>query len=74
VTLPSGQVFSGTLQRITDFDLALRDAAGEFRSFTREAEMPKVEIEDPLKAHKEMLRTYKDSDIHDVTAYLVTLK
>jgi hypothetical protein len=36
--------------------------------------MPKVEIEDPLKAHKEMLRTYKDSDIHDVTAYLVTLK
>jgi len=74
VTLPSGQAFSGRLERISDFDVALRDASGEYRSFTRDGATPKVEIDDPLKAHKEMLRQYKDADIHNVTAYLVTLK
>jgi hypothetical protein len=74
VTLASGQVVSGRLERISDFDVALRDASGEYRSFTRDGASPKVELDDPLKAHKEMLRQYKDSDIHDVTAYLVTLK
>jgi hypothetical protein len=74
VTLPSGQAFSGRLERISDFDVALRDASGEYRSFTRDDAAPKVEIDDPLKAHKEMLRQYKDADIHNVTAYLVNLK
>jgi len=37
-------------------------------------DVPRVEIRDPLAAHKEMLQTYTDSDIHNVTAYLVTLK
>jgi cytochrome c oxidase cbb3-type subunit 3 len=74
VTLPSGQAFSGSLERISDFDVALRDPSGEYRSFTRDGAAPKVEITDPLKAHKELLREYKDSDIHNVTAYLVTLK
>jgi cytochrome c oxidase cbb3-type subunit III len=31
-------------------------------------------IVDPLKAHKDLLPTYTDKEIHDVTAYLVTLK
>jgi mono/diheme cytochrome c family protein len=74
VTLASGQVFSGRLERISDFDVALRDASGEYHSFTREGAIPKVEMDDPLKAHKEMLRQYKDADIHNVTAYLVSLK
>ena len=74
VTLPSGQTFSGRLERISDFDVALRDPSGEFRSFTRDGSVPKVEITDPLKAHKELLREYRDADIHNVTAYLVTLK
>ena len=74
VTLPSGQTFSGRLERISDFDVALRDPSGEYRSFTRDGDAPKVEITDPLKAHKELLRAYKDGDIHNVTAYLVTLK
>jgi hypothetical protein len=74
VTLASEQVFSGRLERISDFDVALRDSSGDYRSFTRDGATPKVEIDDPLKAHKEMLHQYSDSDIHDVTAYLVTLK
>ena len=36
--------------------------------------MPKVEIRDPLQGHKDLLKVYTDKDIHDVTAYLVTLK
>jgi len=74
VTLASGQAFSGRLERISDFDVALRDASGEYHSFTRDGATPKVETDDPLKAHKEMLRQYKDADIHNVTAYLVSLK
>ncbi len=35
---------------------------------------PKVEVHDPLKPHRDLLRVYADEDIHNVTAYLVTLK
>ena len=74
VTLPSGQSYSGALVRVTDFDVTLRDSSGGFRSFTRDGDTPKVEIKDPLQAHIDMLSKYKDADIHNLTAYLVTLK
>jgi mono/diheme cytochrome c family protein len=74
VTLPSGESFSGALDRIDDFTVSLRDSTGQFHSFTRDGATPKVELHDPLSAHTEMLRHYTDSDIHDVTAYLATLK
>jgi hypothetical protein len=74
VTLPSGEAVSGTLDRVDDFSVSLRDTAGKYRSFTREGNVPKVEITDPLRAHTELLHKYTDADIHNVTAYLVTLK
>jgi mono/diheme cytochrome c family protein len=74
VTMPSGETVSGRLDRIDDFSVSLRDASGKYRSFFREGDVPKVEINDPLRAHLEMLPKYKDSDIHNLTAYLVTLK
>jgi mono/diheme cytochrome c family protein len=74
VTLPSGESFSGTLDHIDDFTVSLRDSSGQFHSFTREADTPKVEVHDPLKAHTDLLRRYSDADIHNITAYLVTLK
>ena len=74
VTLPSGESFSGKLDRIDDFTVALTDAQGEYHSFNREGDVPKVELHDPLKTHYDMLTKYKDSDIHNLTAYLVTLK
>jgi cytochrome c oxidase cbb3-type subunit 3 len=74
VTLPSGQTVSGALDRVDDFSVSLRDAAGEYHSFTREGAIPKVEIRDPLKGHTDLLAKYTDADIHNVTAYLVTLK
>lgn len=74
VTLPSGEVVSGTLDRVDDFSVSLRDSSGKFHSFLREGNVPKVEITDPLRVHTELLHKYQDADIHNVTAYLVTLK
>ncbi len=74
VTLSSGQKVSGTLDRVDDFNVSLRDSAGDYHSFTREGAVPKVEINDPMKAHVDLLEKYTDADIHNVTAYLVTLK
>lgn len=74
VTLPSGEVISGTVDHVDDFNISLHDAAGEYRSFARNGDTPKVELTDPLKAHRDMLPHYTDADIHNVTAFLVTLK
>jgi mono/diheme cytochrome c family protein len=74
VTLPSGETFSGTIDHIDDFTVSLRDSNNQFHSFTRDGDTPKVEVHDPLKVHTDMLRKYTDSDIHNVTAYLATLK
>lgn len=74
VTLPSGQTVSGTLEHIDDFTVSLRDSNNQYHSFTRDGDTPKVEVNDPLKIHTEMLRKYTDADIHNVTAYLATLK
>ena len=74
VTPSSGPPVSGTLDRVDDFSVSLRDASGDYHSFTREGTSPKVEIHDPLKAHSDLLGKYTDADIHNITAYLVTLK
>jgi mono/diheme cytochrome c family protein len=73
VTLPSGQTIAGTLEYLDDFDVALRDAAGEYHSFSR-GDRLKIEVRDPLAAHAELLKKYTDSDMHNLLAYLVTLK
>jgi cytochrome c oxidase cbb3-type subunit 3 len=74
VTLPSGQTVTGRLRRIDDFLVTLEQADGTSRSFTRTGDSPKVEIADPLKPHRDLLPKYTDKEIHDITAYLVTLK
>lgn len=74
VTLASGEKVSGRLDRIDDFTVALTTADGARRSFRTEGDSPKVEVHDPLQPHRDLLRSYSDSDIHNVTAFLVTLK
>ncbi len=74
VTLRSGEKVSGTLDRIDDFNVSLHDSEGVYHSIDREGAVPKVEIHDPLKAHTDLLAKYTDPDIHNMTAYLVTLK
>jgi cytochrome c oxidase cbb3-type subunit 3 len=74
VTLPSGQSMEGRLVRIDDFLVTVGLADGTLRSFARNGNVPKVDVRDPMKAHRDMLAEYTDQAMHDVTAYLVTLK
>ena len=74
VTLASGQKAEGRLGRIDDFLVTLTDAEGKLPSFPRKGDKPRVEVHDPMQPHLDLLPVYTDKDIHDVTAYLVTLK
>ncbi len=73
VTLPSGQSFTGTVKRLDDFVVSLYDSSGEYHSWTR-GDHVTVVIKDPLAAHRELLDRYSDQDMHNILAYLVTLK
>ena len=73
VTAAGGAPVSGTLVRLDNFSVSLRDASGDYRSFTR-GEGVKVDVRDPLTAHRELLDHYTDDNIHDVVAYMWTLK
>jgi cytochrome c oxidase cbb3-type subunit III len=74
VTPQTGAKVTGRLVRVDDFIVILSTADGLQRSFRRNGDTPKVEINDPLEPHRNLLTVYTDKDIHDVTAYLVTLK
>lgn len=72
VTLPSGEQIKGPLVHADDFVISLRDASGWYRSFSRDA--VKVDLQDPLAAHREMLGKLTQADMHNLFAYLATLK
>jgi cytochrome c oxidase cbb3-type subunit 3 len=74
VTLASGEKVEGRLGRIDDFIVILTQDDGTARSFRRDGDLPRVDIRDPLEAHKKLLLVYTDTDMHNVTAYLATLK
>ena len=74
VTEASGKKAEGRLVRVDDFIVTLADADGTQHSIRRNGDRPRVEIHDPLQAHKDLLRVYSDKDIHNLTAYLVTVK
>ena len=74
VTQPTGEVTEGRLVHIDDFSVSLATADGKFKKFERDGDVPKVEVHDPLQPHLDLLPQYTDADIHNLTAYLVTLK
>jgi mono/diheme cytochrome c family protein len=74
VTLASGERVEGVLDKLDDFVVALTMADGTYRTFRISGDMPRIVVKDPLQGHKDLLRTYTDADIHNLTAYLVTLK
>jgi cytochrome c oxidase cbb3-type subunit 3 len=75
VTTPSGESFTGPLMGLTDFEVVVYDAARQMpRSWLRHNGSPAVVLSDPLQAHVDMLRKWTDADIHDMTAFLATLK
>jgi cytochrome c oxidase cbb3-type subunit 3 len=74
ITSATGGRVEGRLERIDDFTISVILPDGTRRTFRRADDSPKIEINDPLAAHRKLLQTYTDRDMHDVTAFLVTLK
>lgn len=72
VHLPSGEAVSGTLDHLDEFIVSMHDSTGWYRSFSRENAT--VDVQDPRAAHEALLPKYTDDDMHNVLAYLETLK
>jgi len=77
VTMPDGKKLEGKLVRKSDFLIILTLADGTRKSIARDGDVPKVEVKDPNEPHKKMVLALDDPEnknLHDVTAYLATLK
>ena len=74
VTLPSGRTVTGKLDHLSAFAVWLTETDGTYRSFVRNGALPKVVVHDPLQWHIDMLPKWDDTDIHNLTSYLVSLK
>jgi cytochrome c oxidase cbb3-type subunit 3 len=72
VTLASGQVITGRLAYRDEFTIGLTDSSGWYRAWP--ARQVKFVVNDPLQGHVDQLAKYTDGDMHDVLAYLQTLR
>jgi cytochrome c oxidase cbb3-type subunit 3 len=72
VTRPSGEIVAGTLAYRDEFTIALTDPSGAYHAFP--VGRVKFIVDDPLQAHVEQLGKYTDADMHNVLAYLQTLR
>lgn len=73
VTPAGGKPVTGSLVSLDDFNVALRDSDGEYQMFKRTASL-KVEKNDPFAVHDQLLDRYTDKNMHDIVAYLESLK
>jgi cytochrome c oxidase cbb3-type subunit 3 len=72
VTLPSGETVTGPIVFRDEFGLAITDAAGRYRSWpTSDITFT---VKNPVQAHADLLPKYTDADIHNLFAYLQTIK
>src|SRR5262245_15835626 len=74
VTLPSGERVEGHVKYVDGFMVSLVTRTGDLRTFRTYGTTTKVELRDPLQGHKDLLPVYTDSDIHNVTAYIASLR
>ena len=74
ITLPTGQKVEGKLIFRDAFFVAILDSQGNHRSFPADRPGTKIEVHNPLQTHLDMLATWKDSDIHNLTKYLSTIQ
>jgi cytochrome c oxidase cbb3-type subunit 3 len=72
VMLSSGKKVSGVLAYRDEFTVALRDANGAYRSWS--AARVHYTVEAPVEAHVDLFSKYTDDDIHNLMAYLQTLR
>ena len=73
VTQPTGESVAGELERIDNFYVSMRDDNGEYRTFKRSKGVTVIQ-DNPYQAHIDQLDTISDTQIHDVVAYMETLK
>jgi len=72
-----GTQLQGRLRRLDDFTVSLQTDAGDYRSYVRRAARPAItaiDVQDPLAAHRRLLAGLTDPVMHDMTAYLATLR
>ena len=75
ITPSSGAAVTGAIVRLTDFEVTIYDAATrQMRSWLRNGDTPKVVVTDPLQAHMDQLMKWTDTDMHNTTSYLASLK
>jgi cytochrome c oxidase cbb3-type subunit III len=72
VTTAAGKTFSGTMAYHDEFTIGMMDDAGAYHSWP--TAIVKYKIESPIDAHVELLKKYTDDDIHNLMAYLQTLR
>ena len=72
VQLASGETITGKVAYKDEFNIAITDASGYYRSWP--TGKVKVTINNPLDAHIAQLGKYTNDDLHNVLAYLQTLK
>jgi cytochrome c oxidase cbb3-type subunit 3 len=72
VTLPSGETVNGKVAYQDEFTIAVRDTSGAYRSWS--VDRVKYKIDAPAEAHWKLLSQYSDDDIHNLMAYLQTLR
>lgn len=74
VTLIDGKVVEGKLDHLDDFVVTVTDANDNHFTYDRSKSVAKVVVHNPLQAHIDMLPKITDDEIHNLTAYLVTVK
>jgi mono/diheme cytochrome c family protein len=72
VTFGSGESFSGPLAHLDEFTVSMYEASGRYHTWNRAG--LKIEVHDPLATHVDLLQHYTDEDMHNVMAYLETLR
>jgi cytochrome c oxidase cbb3-type subunit 3 len=72
VTTADGKVYEGKIRDLDEFSIGFVCQDGWYRSFP--LDQVKAEIKDPLEAHRELMSKYTDADVHNLFAYLETLK
>jgi cytochrome c oxidase cbb3-type subunit 3 len=72
VTPSSGEAITGSLAYRDEFTIALTDPSGAYRAFP--VDRVKFTVDNPLEAHVKQLGKYTDDDMHNVLAYLQTLR
>lgn len=73
VTPEGAAAVSGVLVQLDDFYVTLRNEDGTMQTLKRTAGM-KIQKDDPLAFHVALLDKLTDKNMHDVVAYLETLK